>query len=288
MAVFVYLLTALLPGTAQELLAGLETSSLQNEADSDNIVQGFFSWIGNLLRFDFGVSYFSGEPVLRMVSTHWFPTLFLGVTSWAIAILISIHVVGAFFVSRKKQMNKIYLFFELLVLSFTPITIGLLVVFLISVLALPIPVFYSGTSVFLSLLRYVPPLAVLTVLQIPVYVRSLHVASLLTQKRPYIQFARGLGFNRKQLWWSEVLPNSLLYTVSLSSVQLSILLGGSILIESTFSIPGLGTLLVQAVRSRDLELVRFIVLFYGVIVAFLHRFLSLLHKKHFGLERAQG
>ena len=284
LALIIYGISIVLPGNTQEILAGMDNNNLivQKETFSTHIYS-FFLWLWSLLRLDLGKSVYLGIPIIDLILSHWGITIFLNGISWIIALFISIYIVKILFKYQHiAYIKNTYMVLETILLSFTPLTLSLIVLSLIVFFNIPFPLFYTTHSVSSAgIIRYIVPLVVLVLFQLPLYVRSLLKSVNIISKLPYIHFSYSLGYSQSQIWKNDILPNALLYTISLSSIQISLLMGGSILIEFNFAIPGLGTLLINAVSSRDVLLMNNIVFLYGMIVGTVHIGLKLLHKHYY-------
>ncbi len=284
LAFIVYTISVILPGNAEEILAGMEHTSIQTDDTTfSTYIYSFFSWVWALLHLQLGTSVYLDIPIVDLIVSHWSITLLLNGLSWIIALFFSLSIVKILFQYQHIHfIKKIYTVLETVLLSFTPLTLSLLIIMCVTFFSIPIPLFYTSNGASLeSVIRYIVPLIVLVLLQIPLYVRSLLKAVTMISKLPFVHFSYSLGYSQSQIWKNDILPNALLYTIAISSVQISVLMGGSILIEFTFAIPGLGTLLVNAVNSRDLLLMRTIVLVYGVIIGTVHIILKLLYKHYY-------
>ncbi|HOY26736.1 MAG TPA: ABC transporter permease, partial [Mesotoga sp.] len=93
----------------------------------------------------------------------------------------------------------------------------------------------------------------------------------------YVRTARAKGVNSRNLIMKHVLKNALIPVVTLSGIQLGYLLGGTIVIENMFALPGMGRLLLQVVNERDYPVVQGIVLFIGVLIVLLNILVDILY-----------
>ena len=100
----------------------------------------------------------------------------------------------------------------------------------------------------------------------PILVRSLRSSLLEVRGADYVLSARSIGVGRVRLQWSYILRNALLPSIPLIAVVVGFLLGGSVVVESAYNLPGLGQILVQAVSTRDANLVQGIVLVLGILI----------------------
>ena len=96
--------------------------------------------------------------------------------------------------------------------------------------------------------------------------QSLRAALIDTMKADYIDTARAKGLRRHETFLRHVLPNSLISTISIIGVRVSWIVGGTVIVEKIFSVPGLGSLLIDAVVSRDLPFKRGLTVFFAIMV----------------------
>jgi len=95
-------------------------------------------------------------------------------------------------------------------------------------------------------------------------------------KQDYIVIARTRGYSRARILWREALRNALISTIALSGIQLTILLGGTVLIERLFGYPGIGSMAIGAVIQRDLPLIQGLILTFAILFIFINLMVDLI------------
>ncbi len=257
-----------IPGNTKDVLTGLETQPLSIGNTINNLQKPFWKsyylWFSHAIRFDLGTSLLNGNPVTAIIAKRWKISALLALLSFIPSLFMSIFWARHMYIYQKERKTKSLITLHgglLLLMSFTSLTLSILLVIILTFFHIPIPIFY-GTG----LLRYVTPITVLIIVQIPVYVRSLSTSINIVKRSPFIYFSQSLGFPERKIWWYEILPNAFLFTLEIVAIQIGYLLGGTILIEYLFSLPGLGSLLVYSLYSRDIYVIQAIVLLNAATV----------------------
>jgi len=206
----------------------------------------YLNWLGRLLHGDLGTSITTGRPVVLELSDRILPTLKLAGLSLGITLLVSIPL-GLYCASQKDgridNLARVFSFFGISMPSFL-VSLLLLYVFCIrlgwfSVVAKP------GIS------GIVMPVAVLTFQCTAKFTRQIRAVVLEEMNRDYVTGAEAFGISRHRILFSYVLHNAMLPIVTWIGIYFGILLGGAAIVESIFSLPGLGKLAVDAVARRD-------------------------------------
>ncbi len=276
LSLIVFVLMRLLPGDAVLLLLGEDASvspekvaKVRAQLGLDKpIHEQYVRWMGGVVRGDFGRSLQTGGPVLPRLLGRLPVTLELMLLAMILGALISLPV-GVFSAVRQDSAWDN-------ILRFTSITI------------LAMPAFWIGTMllVFPSIwFRWAPPLgfteffrdprANLIQVMWPVSVLGTHLAVALMRmirssmlevmRQDYIRTARAKGLIETMVISRHALKNAMIPVVTLAGGNVGRLLGGTVILEVIFSIPGIGRLFLEAVNQRDYTQVQVIMLFYGVV-----------------------
>ncbi|MEJ5300360.1 MAG: ABC transporter permease [Thermodesulforhabdaceae bacterium] len=218
-------------------------------------VNRFFNWIKGVLLLDFGNSYKTGEPVIKEIGSRLPSTIYLalGTLLW----VIPCSVLGAWGSVRFGFLRRIVSSVSLLGLVIPDYILGLLLFF--------------GTSIALKSLGKIVPFLPYLVLGLPIAAFYFHVTyALIIQvlNSDYIRFAYAKGLSEQTIFLRHVVPSILPSLLAVWSMSLGRLLGGAVVVETIFGLPGIGRLFVEAVFSRDYPLVEALVLWSGWIFAF--------------------
>jgi peptide/nickel transport system permease protein len=270
-----FVVVQVVPGDPAQLILGTEASP---EALADLRAQlgldrppplQYLSWLGGVLRGNLGVSLRHGRPVATLIAERLPVTLSLATLSLALAVLLAVPLGVLAAIRQHSPLDYGVLVLAQAGLALPSFWIGILLILLFALSLHWLP---SG--------GYVPwgenPLAALRSLTMPVLALGLPVAGVLARlvrasmleelARDHIRTARAKGLSEAQVIVRHVLRNALIPTVTLLGLQLGFLLGGSIVVEQVFALPGLGRLVLFAINNRDLPLIQGLVLFIAALV----------------------
>lgn len=214
----------------------------------------YFDWLIHSFRLDFGNSYVTGKPVWSLVGPAFFNTLKLTLVSSA-AIIVSSILLGVICALKEgKVIDKSIrgvLFFLTAMPSYW---LASIIIWSISVKLDWLPT--SGMG---SYKHYILPVIVITVSYAGVYFRIIRTSMLNQLNEDYVLYGRACGLPEWKITW-QVVRSSLQVAVSVFGMAIPILLGSTVVIENVFAWPGLGSLSVKAILSRDFPLIQAYVL----------------------------
>lgn len=266
-SIVVFLMIRLIPGDAVTIMLGANTevtpervAALRSRLGLDlPLFQQYGQWIWGILRGDFGTSIWTGRPVLDEIAANMWPTIELTLLSILVGAGLSIPL-GAFMAQARGDASEV------------AVRIG-------AIAGLTIPSFWLGiVSIFLvskllpgvQALGYVPftqdPLGNLQRMVLPVIALSLPMLANLSRlvrsamldalSQDYIRTAKAKGADRRRIIYKHALRNALIPFITSVGVSAGYLLGGAIVIEQVFAIPGLGRLVLGAISERNYPLVQ--------------------------------
>ena len=270
-----FVVVQVIPGDPAQLILGTEAppealAGLRAQLGLDRpLPLQYLSWLSGVLRGDLGVSLRHGRPVTALIAERLPVTLSLATLSLTLAVLLAVPLGVLAAVRQHSALDYGVLVFAQAGLALPSFWIGILLILLFALSWRWLP---SG--------GYVPwgenPLGALRSLAMPVLALGLPVAGVLARlvrasmleelARDHIRTARAKGLSEPQVIVRHVLRNALIPTVTLLGLQLGFLLGGSIVVEQVFALPGLGRLVLFAINNRDLPLIQGLVLFIAVLV----------------------
>jgi peptide/nickel transport system permease protein len=233
-----------------------------------SVLTQFWDYFSGILRGDLGYSYFSGRDVTEIVGTHLPVTLMIIFLSILFAAIISIPL--ALFVATSKSNTVNYLFRALTSISLAiPGFFLALMGLLIFGVYLNIAPAAGYEGAFPGNLKYLwlPALANCGSL-VPVLSRVLHSSLVDTLDEEFVETGVIRGVRKGKFYWSYLLRPSLAPTVVLLSYMVGVMIGGTVIMETIFSLPGIGRELITAVDGRDYPVVQSIAMIFGLIVVF--------------------
>jgi peptide/nickel transport system permease protein len=269
----VFLLLHLTPGDpidtmmAESADAGVK-AHLRKELGLDQPLHvQYVAWMGRLVRGDLGRSIRNGEPVIENVSRRLRPSLLLALLAMAISLLIAVPVGLVSAVRRNTIADRLGTSFALFGICMPNFLLALLLIFLFGVTLrwLPISGYVDPLEEGLDGLRsLVLPALTLGLALAAVITRTLRSSLLEALAEDYVRTARAKGLSEWRVICGHVLKNALIPVVTVLGLQLGTLIGGAVITEYVFALPGVGRLVVDAVFARDYPLVQGVVLLIAV------------------------
>lgn len=258
-------ITAML-GTEAGLLTPDQRASLARYFGIDQPVHiQYFNWLGGLLHGDLGVSVTFGKPVLDVILEHFPLTLELAILSMIIALVVGVPL-GVLAATRNERLSDLIVRILAMLGQSTPnFVLGLLIVFVLSVYFGTVPAMGVFTPITedlgTNLMQLIFPAITLGFAFAASVMRISRSAMLDVLGDDYVRTAHSKGVSYWGVIWKHALPNALIPVVTISGVEFGYLLGGAVIVEQIFALPGLGRLVLDAVTHRDYALVQGTVLF---------------------------
>jgi peptide/nickel transport system permease protein len=273
-SVLVFVSIRLIPGDAITAMLGTEAGMLTPDqrtalASYFGIDQPVWSqylrWLTGLFRGDLGISTIYARPVLGIILERFPLTLQLALMAMLIALVIGVPL-GVLAATRNGKPSDLGVRLLAMLGQSTPsFVLGILIIFVLSVYFGVVPAMGSFTPFFQD------PLANLGQLIFPAITLGFAFAASVTRisrsamldvlSEDYVRTARSKGVPALSVVWRHALPNALIPVVTLSGVEFGYLLGGAVIVEQIFALPGLGRLVLDAISQRDYALVQGTVIF---------------------------
>lgn len=232
------------------------------------VMEQFVSWAGNALQGDLGLSWFNGQPVTDAIFTRVAVTISLAVGSVLLTALIGI-VLGALAATRRGWLDRTV---QVMAVLGQAIPGFLMALFLVIVFAINLDWFPATgyTRFAVSPLEWLQsialPIAALTVGSIGGVAQQVRGSMIDVLGRDYVRTLRSRGLPARRIVYRHVLRNAAGPALSILGLMFVILLGGAVIVEQLFSIPGLGPLALTSTSKGDLPIVMGIVIVTGIIV----------------------
>lgn len=264
-----FLMIHLVPGDPVRAALGLNAPAELVEArraalglDQPLIVQ-YFRYIGGLFTGDMGSSMITSQPVSEIIATRLPATLQLALLAVVLVLLVSVPLgVTMAVATRGGRRRGLELAFATgsVILAAIPeflLAVGLVYVFAVSLGWFPVA---GNTAPFALVL----PVVALAVGPIAVFSRIIRVEVLSVLGQDFIRTARAKRLAPRRIYSRHALPNAMTATLTLTGLLLTGMVAGTVLVENVFAWPGLGTMIVQSILTKDYSVVQGIVLVYGV------------------------
>ncbi len=275
-ALFVFALLHLTPGDPAAIIAGdyataedIARIHKQLGLDRPFAVQ-FVAWLGQLLRGDLGTSIFSHLPVARLIGQRLEPTIALSITTLVVAVVLAVPV-GILAAWRAGTwVDRLVMGFAVCGFSVPVFVLGYALIFLFAIKLdwLPVQGYVSLDEGLWSALRsLVLPSFALGVIYMALIARITRASVLEVLAEDYIRTAQAKGLAALRVLVGHALKNAAVPIVTIVGVGLTLLIGGVVITESVFAIPGVGRLTVDAILRRDYPIIQGVILvFSGVYV----------------------
>jgi peptide/nickel transport system permease protein len=289
LTVLVFLMLRLVPGTVVEQMIGADAVVSQAMVDQLKAFFGldkpwyvqYFAWVGRLAHGDLGTSWRTGKPVILLILERLPVTLELTTLSVAFALLIGMPAGILSAIRRDRAIDQVT-------------RVGAL-------LGLSVPVFWQGTMLilFFSLyLRWMPPVVWvdlvtdprrnLTIMLLPVVclgtasaaniARTTRACMLDVLRSEYVRTAAAKGLTGRVVILKHALKNALIPVVTVVGLQAGILLGGTVVVEEVFTLPGVGRLVLWSIYQRDYPVTQSTILFIAVLFMVINLAVDLLYR----------
>jgi len=214
----------------------------------------YFDWLMSCLQLDFGNSYVTGKPVWSLLGPALLNTLKLTLVSALFIIVLSIGLGIVCALREGKALDLSVRGVSFLLTSMPPYWLAALMVWYFSV-----ELDWFPTSGMDSYASYVLPVTVIVVGYAGIYFRMIRSSMLSNMHEDYVLYGRACGLTEKRITLN-ILRNSLQVAVSVFGLAIPIILGSTVVVENIFAWPGLGTLTVKSILSRDFPIIQAYVL----------------------------
>lgn len=274
-AIFIFSLVNLAPGDPAVLMAGDNATPVQVEAIRERLHLNeplptrFAIWAGNALRFDLGQSVYSGQPVTHLIAQRLEPTFVLAIVTLLLTVLIAVPlgVIAAW--KANSLIDRAIMAFAVLGFSVPVFVIGYLLAYIFSVnlKLFPVQGYKPLSEGILSTLNSVAlPAAALSLVFSALIARVTRAAVLEVLSENHIRTARAKGLSTPRILILHALKNAGVPVVTVIGIGLATLIGGVVVTESVFNIPGIGRLTVDAITRRDYPIVQGVILFFSAVL----------------------
>lgn len=291
-AVLVFLVLRVLPGDEITARLGIEAGNLtpvQRASleryyglDRPPLIQ-FFSWLGSVLSGNFGISVTSGRPVAELLGNALPVTIELAILASLMGSAVGVAI-GVMSASRPNGLrDMVGQGFGLLGLGVPNFVIASAI---IAVLAARFGYFPAAASYvdffdnpLINLQQQLYPAITLGVALAAGVMRTTRSAYLEASSQDFVRTARGKGLSPRRVRWRHILHNSLIPIVTIVGIQFGYLLGGTIIVEEIFALPGMGRLVLTGIAQREYAVVQSTVLVIAAMVVLVNLAVDLIYAR---------
>ncbi|WP_048645575.1 ABC transporter permease [Nitratireductor soli] len=283
-AVFVFLLLRLTPGDPAAIIAGDMATPAQLERIrtslglSDPLHVQFVTWVGLLLKGELGTSLISNTPVTQMIGQRIWPTFNIAVMTIILSVVIAVPmgVIAAW--RHRTWVDYAVMAFSVLGFSIPVFVIGYLFiqVFSIELRWLPVQGYAAPTDGFGKFLaRAILPCLTLATIYVALIARMTRASMLEVLGEDYIRTARAKGVKETVVLFRHALRNAAVPIMTIIGTGFALLIGGVVVTESVFNIPGVGRLTVDAILARDYPVIQGMILLTSGLYVFINLVIDL-------------
>jgi ABC-type dipeptide/oligopeptide/nickel transport system permease component len=267
-----FLLIHLVPGDPARIMLGTratdqQIAELREQLGLDRpLPTQYLSFVGGAVRLDFRESYVQKAPVRTLLWKAVGPTVGLVIYALLISLLIAVPL--ALFSAARADRTPDHVIRVLMMVAFAmpAFWVGLFLVLIFSIKLGWFPTSGLGSGPAGVIQSLTLPAVTIALYLSPLLVRTLRGSMVETLGADHVEASRSRGLPEHVIWVRHVFRSSLLAMITLIGVTLGYLLAGTVVVETVFAIPGLGSLLVKSVAARDFPLVQGVVVVFGVAV----------------------
>jgi peptide/nickel transport system permease protein len=273
-ALFVFSLLYIAPGDPAAVIAGDQASPADVERirqslglDRPFLIQ-FGSWLWNILHGDLGTSIFTNLPVAKMIAQRIEPTFSLMAITLVLTILVAVPlgVVAAW--KAGSWVDRTIMAFAVFAFSLPVFVVGyvLAYVFALQFEWLPVQGYTPlAAGLWPWLQNLILPALALGSVYIALIARITRASMLEVLQQDYVRTARAKGLGQRNILFVHALKNAAVPIVTVIGIGIALLIGGAVVTESVFAIPGLGRLTIDAILRRDYPVIQGIVLLFSFL-----------------------
>jgi peptide/nickel transport system permease protein len=285
-SILIFVMLRLVPGNIADILfdaAGMinpaEKAQLEKELGLDRpIAIQYVAWIGGLLHGDLGYSYVSEKPALDEIAPRIPITAKLAALALAFSVLFGIPLGVISAVRQNTPLDYVLRVISLSGLSMPAFWLGLLILMACVSWFGTLPIYTAPPkTLWDELLLYSIPAAAVGFRSSALVMRLTRSSMLEVLRQDYIRTARAKGASTRSVNYHHALRNAILPVVTVIGIEAAFLMGGLIVTETVFNIPGVARFLVEAIRWRDYPIVQNLVMFIAAVAVVINFLVDLLY-----------
>jgi peptide/nickel transport system permease protein len=285
-ALFVFSLLYIAPGDPAAIIAGDQATPADVERIRESLgldrpyLVRFGDWLWHILHGDLGTSIFTNLPVSHMIAQRIEPTLSLMVLTIVFSIIVAVPLGVLAAWKHGTWIDRVVMLICVLGFSVPVFVFGYLLayVFALTLDWLPVQGFTSISDGFVPFLRgLVLPTVALGLIYVALLARITRATMLDVLSQDYVRTAKAKGVGQRQMLFVHALKNAAVPIITVIGNGVALLIGGAVVTESVFAIPGLGRLTVDAILRRDYPIIQGVVLLFSVTYVLVNLIVDLLY-----------
>jgi peptide/nickel transport system permease protein len=270
--IILFFLLRLIPGDPAVIRLGIRATpegiaNLHRQMGLDKpIWVQYLIFLRDIAHLNFGDSFMFTIPVTRLIAQRLPVTLFLAFYSTLMAVLITVPMALIAALQKDRWLDNLIRGVFMLALGMPQFWFGIMLLLVFSLWIPIFPVSGFGTTLGEHFLHLTLPAFTLALVQSAMLIRSLRSDIINVLQADYVDFARAKGLRERFIFLRHILRNSLLPTVTILGLNIGYLVGGSVVVEKVFAIPGMGSLMLEAIFGRDYAVVQGVTFFFAILV----------------------
>ncbi|MCO4054762.1 MAG: ABC transporter permease [Bosea sp.] len=244
------------------------------------LYEQFFGWIVQLLRFDLGTSLFTGLPVTTLIAQRIEPTAMLALTTIIFSVLVAVPMGVLAAWKSGGWIDRLVMVICVMGFSVPVFVMGYFLIFNFAITLRWFPV-QGYTSPFVDFGRFVSqitlPTLTLSFIYVALIARITRASVIEVLGEDYIRTARAKGQIELKVLFRHALKNAAVPIVTVIGLGVALLIGGVVVTESVYNIPGLGRLVVDAITRRDYPIIQGLILFFALIYVVLNLIIDIIY-----------
>lgn len=274
--VVAFLLLRVMPGDPATLMLGSrgtpeDIAKLNEQLGLDQpLWHQYLRFIGDLVQGSFGRSIAYKAEIGPLILERLWPSLALVGLSTIMAVIMTVPLAMLTAVRRGGIIDQIVRVVFVMAMSMPAFWLGVLLVLLLAIYVPLFPVSGYGQGFWDRLHHLILPAFIIALGTAALTIRSLRSSIIAVLGADYVDTARAKGLAERDVLWRHVFRNSLTSTISVLAVHTSWVIGGTVVIETVFGIPGLGSLLVSSISARDYPMVQALTVTFATLVVIIN------------------
>lgn len=251
-AILIFTMMSLVPGDPAQIMLGDSATPLQIEEARETLglnkpfLIRLFDFLAGILRLDFGESYITRKSVGEELMLRFPNTLILAICCVAFSVCLGIPIGIRCALKADTFEDRLWMFITMLCSSMPGFWLALLLVILFSVRLGWLPSYGIGGPQY-----FVIPVLANSIGSLAGIARQTRASMLEVIRADYISTAKSKGLSQREITWKHALPNALIPIITVIGSRFGMLLGGTTIVESIFSIPGIGLYMLNGINNRD-------------------------------------
>jgi peptide/nickel transport system permease protein len=270
---FVFALLYLAPGSPEQMLIGDRPSSPETIQAikeqyhlSDPFIVQYGRWLNGAVRLDFGNSIRTNEPVLSGILDRAGLTFFLGGFAFLIAMGLGVPLGVLAAMKRQRAIDRGVVGLSVIGVSAPAFATGILLLYVFAVVLGWFPVFGQGSGFADRLWHLTLPAIALALTGMALVLKLTRAGMIGALEQDFVAFARARGLPARKVLLSYAFRNALVPIVTAGGLILGLMLSGAVLVEVTFALPGVGSLLVTSVTFGDIPMVQGLAMLIAIVI----------------------